>query len=243
MRWEGYEMSIKKISVFLGITAVIVVGIIIFILYSTRISSIVIEGNEHMSREQIFDLIGFSDESSMLDVLLHRANSIEDKSYISKLEIDYVNLRQVHIQVYEKDIIGYILYMGKYICIDANGYIVDYTDQPDNLRPKIMGVDLTTFSVNEPIDLPKKTVRLIDTIYRNSLAFEVPIEWIDFQFTAGSQVVLKKGGVDIRIGDGSDLEEKFNALKEVFKSLPSDKRGVLYAEDVSGNIVFKSYDE
>lgn len=235
-------MSLKKIFAFLLLGTCIIIGIIVLILYSTKIDSIVIEGNEHMSREQIFDLLGYNDDSSMLEVLLHRVNTVKDKSYISKMDIEYLNLRNVHIQVYEKDIIGYILYMGKYICIDANGYIVDYTDQPDDQRPKIMGVDLTTFSVEEPIDLPKKTVRLIDSIYRNSLAFEVPVEWIDFQFSAGTQIVLKKGNVDIRIGDGSNLEEKFNALKEIFKSLPSDKRGVLYAEDVSGNIVFKSYD-
>lgn len=235
-------MNIKKVFRLGVIGCIILVAVILFILYSTRINAIVIEGNEHMSREQILNLVGFDDESSMLDVLLHRVHTVRDKSYVSKLEVEYISLRQIHIQVYEKDIIGYILYMGKYICIDANGYIVDYTDTPDNLRPKIMGVDLTKFSIEQPIDLPNKTVRLIDSIYRNSLAFDVPIEWIDFQFSDGTQIVLKKGGVDIRIGNGSNLEEKFNALKEVFKSLPADKRGVLYAEDVSGNIVFKNYD-
>jgi len=209
---------------------------------STRIEPIQIEGNEHMTRDEILLLVGFNDQSSILDVLTHRVTTIKDKSYVSKLEVDYISLREIHIQVYEKDIIGYILYMGKYICIDANGYIVDYTETPDITKPKIMGLDLTTFSIDKPIEVSKKIVRTIDSIYRNSLAFEVPIDWIDFQYSNGSQIMLKKGGVDIRIGDGSDLEEKFNTLKEVFKSLPKDKEGILYADDVSGNIVFKSYD-
>jgi cell division protein FtsQ len=217
-------------------------GVSIFFMNTTQIAPIRVEGNEHMSREEIIELVGFNDQSTVLEVLMNRVTTIKNKSYVSKMEISYNSLRDIHIQVYEKDIIGYILYMGKYICIDANGYIVDYTDKPDNKRPKIIGLDLTTFSIDKPIDVSEKTVRMIDLIYRNSLSFEVPIEWIDFQFSNGNQIILKKGGVDIRIGDGANLEEKFNALKEVFKALPVDKKGVLYAEDVTGNIVFKSYD-
>lgn len=235
-------MSRRKTGILFVILLIMLVGICGFFMKSTKIEPITIEGNEHMSRDEILALVGFNDQSSVLDVLLNRVNTVKNKLYVSKLVVDYISLRQIHIQVYEKDIIGYILYMGKYICIDANGYIVDYTDTPDDKRPKIMGLDLTTFSIDKPIEVSNKIVRTIDSIYRNSLSFEVPIEWIDFQFLNGNQIILKKGGVDIRIGDGSDLEEKFNALKEVFKALPADKEGILYADDVSGNIVFKSYD-
>ncbi len=216
---------------------------VVFFMSVTRVETIDVIGNEYNTRSEILAMVGLSDESSMMDVFRHRVEFLEDISYVSRLEVEKVDLRHVVITVYEKDIIGYVDYMGKYLCVDSHGYIVDYTSEPDPLKPKIRGIDLTAFNINEPIDVSDRIVGSIDAIYRNSVAFQVPVEWIDFAYGQGSRITLSTGNVEIRIGDVSRIEEKFESIKEVLKVLPHEKKGILYVENVDDDIIFRETDE
>lgn len=235
----------SKMRLLVATIVMIVLGAmaVLFFLGTTIIDTLQVNGNQHMSRNEILELVDIYDSSSVLEVMINPISKIEDVSYVSVLEVEKKDLKNVVINVYEKDIIGYVDYMGKYICIDSRGYIVDYTDSPDPTKPKIKGIDLTTFSINEPIEVSEKIVLSIDTIYRNALSFEVPIEWIDFSYGQGNRITLKTGDIDIKIGDISRIEEKFSKIKESLKMLPENQAGILYVENVEDNIIFKKIEE
>jgi len=216
---------------------------VIFFMGTTIIDTLQVIGNEHMSRNEILELVDIYDYSSVLEVMINPITKIEDVYYISVLEVEKKDLKNVVIKVYEKDIIGYVEYMGKFICIDNSGYIVDYTDLPDPTKPKIKGIDLTTFSINKPMEVSEKIVISIDTIYRNARSLEVPIEWIDFSYGQGNRITLKTSNIVIKIGDITRIEEKFSKIKESLNMLSEDQVGILYIENVDDNIIFKKIEE
>lgn len=222
------------------IVLIVLVGVlVVFFMSTTIIDSLEVVGNDRMTRIDVMDKVGIYDTSSVLDVLLNPIVIIEDDGYISRVEVEKIDLKHVIIHVYEKEIIGYVEYMGKYICIDNSGFIVDYTDNPDPKKPTIYGVDLASFSIDEPIEVSDRIVKSIDTIYRNSISFEVPIDGIDFAFGQGSHILLQAGNIQIQIGDTTRIEEKFESIKEVLKVLPLSEEGVLIVENVDDDIIFK----
>ncbi len=232
----------NKISkIIIGIIMIIFIfAAVVFFMSTTIIDSVRVIGNEHNTRNEVLDMVGIYDTSSVLDVIMNRTKNIEDVKYVNRLEVDKSDYKNIIITVIEKEIIGYVEYMGKYICLDYRGYIVDYTDSPDESKPKIRGIDLTTFTVDEPLDVSNTIISSIDGVYRNAVAFDVPIEWIDFQYRQGSRIVVYSGGIEIRIGDISKIEEKFKAINEVMEVLPKDKKGILYVENMEDDIIFKS---
>lgn len=236
-------MSKMKLLIWTIVMIVLASMAVLFFMGTTIIDSLQVVGNEHMSRDEILELVDIYDSSSVLEVMINPINTIEDISYISVLEVEKKDLKNVVITVHEKDIIGYVDYMGKYICLDSSGYIVDYTDSPDAKKPKIKGIDLTTFNINEPMEVSEKIVLSIDTIYRNALSFEVPIEWIDFSYGQGNRITLKIRDIDIKIGDVSRIEEKFSRIKESLNMLPEGQAGILYVENLDDNIIFKKIEE
>ena len=131
-------------------------------------------------------------------------------------------------------------YMGKYICLDNRGYIVDYTDGPDEGKPVIKGIDLTSFKVDEPLEVSEEIILAIDAVYTNTQAFDVDIKWVDFQYGQGSRIYLHTDNLEIHIGDISRIEEKFEAIHEVVAVLPENKVGILFVEDIDDDIIFKS---
>lgn len=222
-------------SIMVMILVVLVVG---FFLSTTIINDIKVSGHEHYTRREILDIAELSDKDSVLDVLLHRKTVVENHGYINRLEVKKVDLKTVEIHVAEKEVVGYVEYMGQYICLDREGYIIDYTSDLDEGKPKIQGIELESFTIEEPLDVSKEVIDSIQAIYSSSQAFGVAVEWIDFKLKDGRDIALTVGNLDVRIGDTSKLDMKFELLSEILKELPSHKKGILYLEDVENDIIF-----
>lgn len=231
-----------RLLLLMGIV-VAVLAIVLYIMSQMTIKSITITGNVHNSREEILHMVGFDETSSVLHVLTHRKDMVRDISYVSRMEIDYIDFTTVHIKVYEKEIIGYVSYMGKYLCLDGSGYIVDYTQEPDGKKPQINGIDIERFTIDAPLEVDDSLVSAINMIYRNSQTFEVPIDEIRFVYGKSDQIILQYKLVEVRLGSTARIEEKFQIMKEVFSTMDKASEGILYLEDVDAPIVFRAKDE
>ncbi len=216
---------------------------VLYIMSQMSLKSITITGNVHNTREEILHMVGFDESSSVLYVLTHRKDEIKDISYVSRMDIEYVDFTTVKIKVYEKEIIGYVSYMGKYLCLDGSGYIVDYTNEPDGDKPQINGIDIERFSIDSPLEVDNQLLSAINMVYRNSKTFEVPIDEIRFVYGKSNQIILQHQSVEVRLGSTIKIEEKFQIMKEIFSTMDVAQEGVLYLEDVDAPIVFRAKDE
>ncbi len=218
---------------------IFLVFVILFFLSTTIIDSIKVSGNEHYSRAEILELTGLSDTDSVLDLLLNQTVTIENKGYIDRLEIVKKDLKHVEIIIKEKEIIGYVEFMGQYLCLDREGYIIDYTSALDEGKPMITGIELESFTTMEPLDVSQDIIKAIESIYSSTKAFDLPLEWIDFRYREASDIILMIRGLEVRIGDSSKMDAKSKAIAEILKVLPEDKTGTLYVEDIDHDIFFE----
>lgn len=222
--------------IFLGIVG----GIIIFYLNTTYLETLTVKGNRNHTRAEVLNHVGFNDTSTLWHIMTHRVYSIENKGYIDEIKVTYHDLRNVTIEVTEKEVIAYAKYMGKYLCIDAGGYIIDYTTTINQEKPKIKGVEINQFTLEEPFDVERQVLSAIGTIYRLSMTFDISIDWIDFKYSGGDEIVLVHNLKEIYLGDITRIEEKFEAMKEIFSVIPEYEPGVLHLEELDGNIIFQS---
>jgi cell division protein FtsQ len=229
----------RKIMIRIIVLFIVLIGILLGVAIKTPISSISVQGNTYYTREEIIRLLPYNEDSSVFDVMLNRVELIEDQGYISRMEIRYPDLTNINIHIYEKEIIGYVEYLGKYLCIDNNGYIVDYTNKPKE-QPIVKGIDVSEFTVYEPLDVDKSIVDAVYTIYRNMEAFDIPITSVDFSYGKDTEITLQCEKLAIYIGDVSRIEEKFQLMREIINTLPEGEQGILSIENVDQNIIFKS---
>ncbi|WZL82870.1 hypothetical protein QBE53_07105 [Vallitaleaceae bacterium 9-2] len=229
----------RKIMRRIIVISVILIGILVVVAIKTPIEAITIQGSTYYTREEIIALLPYNEQASVFDVMLNRVDRITDKGYISRMEISYPDLKNIKIQIYEKEIIGYVEYLGKYLCIDNNGYIVDYTDKPSE-KPIVKGIDISEFTIYEPLEVDKAIVDAVYTIYRNMEAFDIPVQSIDFSYGKDTQISLECGSLEVFIGDIARIEEKFQLMREIIHTLPEGESGFLSIENVDQNIIFKS---
>ncbi len=233
--------SLRLILTIVGL--VLIIFVIVFFLSTTIVESIYIRGNEHYTRQEILELTGLSDTDSVLDLLLNHNTIVENSGYIDKLEIIKKDLKNVEVIIKEKEIIGYVEFMGQYICLDREGYIIDYSSNVDEGKPMITGIELESFTAMEPLDVSPDIVKAIETIYSSAKAFNLPLEWIDFRYREASDIRLIIKGLDVHIGNVVKMDAKSKAIAEILKVLPEGKKGTLYVEDIEHDIFFESEED
>lgn len=229
----------KKIQI---VTLILILLIAFFSYYymnTKKIDQIILVGNIHNTDEEIYQMLGFNPDSTLLEVLMNRLRTIEDTLYVDKLKVRYQGLSKVEVEIVEKSIIGYFLHMGKYLCIDSNGFIIDYTERPDSDKAQIKGVLIDSFSIGKPLEVESKILRDIDTIHQNIMEYGIEIDSIDFNYGLGQDIILSKGQVDFLIGDTLRIEEKFEIMKEILQTLVENEGGIVDLTNLDGNIVLK----
>lgn len=232
-------MSTRKAVKIIILLIIVSFAATMILLNVLRVKKITIEGNVHNSRQEVLDMVGFDENSTIFQVLLKNVKKVENISYVALLEVEHIDLRTIRIRVYEKEIIGYVEYMGKYLCLDKKGYIVDYTAKTDPKVPIIQGIELKNFKLAEPIEVSDKVVQSIEAIYRTGLGFELLPDTVDFRFGQGNYITLRIGAIDVRLGDVSNIEKKFDVIKQVLQELPAETAGILYVENPEAKVIFK----
>lgn len=234
---DNSKSSIIKKTLLIIIILIILLGIIMII---TRINTIKVSGNKHYTKEEIFEIMGIDENSNVFDVLIF---NISDKHknypYIENIDIEYSSINSIHIIVEEKHIIGYIQYMGKYLCLDEDGYIIDYTNKVDENIPIINGIKINSFTLNEKAEIDSKTINAINIIEAILKEYNIIIDVIDFKYDADNKIVLYYNDIEIYIGNTDQIYEKIQMLSEILDTIPLDSKGTLDIRDLSRKILFK----
>ena len=105
---------------------VIIVCFVLFIRSYFRIEEIDVEGNTRETAEQIKDYIFEKDYESNTLIFYIKQKFADKKSipFVATYDVEIVNNKKVKIVVYEKDVVGYMQYMGSYIYFDKDGIVV-----------------------------------------------------------------------------------------------------------------------
>jgi cell division septal protein FtsQ len=211
----------------------VVVGLLAFFRTSFFcISDITVQGNSFVDEQEIVEYSGIDPGVNILRADIKDAiNNLLAHPYILRADVERKMPKSIEITVEERDLIGYLPYMGSYLLVDNERRVISATAQvPVEGLPVFKGIKVEDFQAMEILDIDNiqkfdKIIYISRCIGKNILQYapiEVNVEDLE-------DIVI---GLDdrfiLRVGDIEELDYKLGYSNIILEKL--------YPREVGGEI-------
>lgn len=225
----------KKLKIFLGIfTFVLLIGgSIVFTLTSPifNIKEIKILNNEQVSSETIISLSELKPDENIFKFSESRvANKIKENAYIEGVKIRRNIPSTVEIEVEERIPKYSVDYMGKYLYINNQGYLLEISEDSKGL-PIIYGSITSGEEItmgdrlnNEDLDILEDILKIMSSAIENGL--ENKITSIDITNKNDYIIYIEEQKKKVHLGDASNLSNKMLYILAIMEQ--EEKEGEIF---------------
>lgn len=230
MEKETKTKTVKKLIVVLAALAVLfILGLSFAGVF--RVRQVTVTGNAYYTKEEVVDLL--LDEGSLQNTLLvylrYKYQEHPEIPFIDDFEVTMDSWQSLKIRVYEKNMVGYVRYLGQDVYFDKDGIVVESSTQELEGIPQISGVTFDSLAIHQPLSVEDPTI--FDTILSiTKLLTKYDLDPDEIRFGAGGELFLQLGDVKVALGTGENLDEKISRLKQLEGDL-KDKSGTLHMEN------------
>ena len=227
---ETKTQTVKKLIVVLAALAVLfILGLSFAGVF--RVRQVTVTGNAYYTKEEVVDLL--LDEGSLQNTLLvylrYKYQEHPEIPFIDDFEVTMDSWQSLKIRVYEKNMVGYVRYLGQDVYFDKDGIVVESSTQELEGIPQISGVTFDSLAIHQPLSVEDPTI--FDTILSiTKLLTKYDLDPDEIRFGAGGELFLQLGDVKVALGTGENLDEKISRLKQLEGDL-KDKSGTLHMEN------------
>ena len=227
---ETKTKTVKKLIVVLAALAVLfILGLSFAGVF--RVRQVTVTGNAYYTKEEVVDLL--LDEGSLQNTLLvylrYKYQEHPEIPFIDDFEVTMDSWQSLKIRVYEKNMVGYVRYLGQDVYFDKDGIVVESSTQELEGIPQISGVTFDSLAIHQPLSVEDPTI--FDTILSiTKLLTKYDLDPDEIRFGAGGELFLQLGDVKVALGTGENLDEKISRLKRLEGDL-KDKSGTLHMEN------------
>ena len=227
---ETKTKTVKKLIVVLAALAVLfILGLSFAGVF--RVRQVTVTGNAYYTKEEVVDLL--LDEGSLQNTLLvylrYKYQEHPEIPFIDDFEVTMDSWQSLKIRVYEKNMVGYVRYLGQDVYFDKDGIVVESSTQELEGIPQISGVTFDSLAIHQPLSVEDPTI--FDTILSiTKLLTKCDLDPDEIRFGAGGELFLQLGDVKVALGTGENLDEKISRLKQLEGDL-KDKSGTLHMEN------------
>ena len=229
---ETKTKTVKKLIVVLAALAVLfILGLSFAGVF--RVRQVTVTGNAYYTKEEVVNLL--LDEGSLQNTLLvylrYKYQEHPEIPFIDDFEVTMDSWQSLKIRVYEKNMVGYVRYLGQDVYFDKDGIVVESSTQELEGIPQISGVTFDSLAIHQPLSVEDPTI--FDTILSiTKLLTKYDLDPDEIRFGAGGELFLQLGDVKVALGTGENLDEKISRLKQLEGNL-KDKSGTLHMENWS----------
>lgn len=226
----------KKINIWVPVAVVALAGIIagglLFCKFQFRIKEINITGSDKYTYEELYEYI-FKDRNDTNMLLFKRSHKKAPEikiPFIAKVNIELDWPGTLNITVYEKSMIGYVLYQGSYMYFDKDGVIVESSTELVEDIPKVNGLDYGSIVLYNTLDVTDKSVfPSIMNLKQYLDKYEIEVE--EIKVSEDTKFSIDIGEITVLLGhDDKDMSMKIFELSCMMKELEG-KRGTLDMEE------------
>ena len=227
---ETKTKTVKKLIVVLAVLAVLfILGLSFAGVF--RVRQVTVTGNAYYTKEEVVDLL--LDEGSLQNTLLvylrYKYQEHPEIPFIDDFEVTMDSWQSLKIRIYEKNMVGYVRYLGQDVYFDKDGIVVESSTQELEGIPQISGVTFDSLAIHQPLSVEDPTI--FDTILSiTKLLTKYDLDPDEIRFGAGGELFLQLGDVKVALGTGENLDEKISRLKQLEGDL-KDKSGTLHMEN------------
>lgn len=223
----------KTMLILLVTFIVIVICVFVFIQVLT-IKQVEIIGNEQYTEEEIKELIFDTPYAQNSLYLTWKYNHKADYQipFVDTIEVEMLSANKVRINIYEKDIVGCIEYLGSYMYFDKDGIIVESSKELIDDIPIISGLKFDYIILNQKLAVGNESI--FNTILNVTQMLDKHMIKPDkIYFNSGYEMTLYFENAKVYMGRDENTEEKIIKLKGIVPKL----------EGLSGVLHMEEYDE
>lgn len=227
---ETKKKTGKKFILAAAVLAVLAL-LLLILLGMCRIREVTVTGNDYYTKEEIADLIiqGAHQRNTIYLYLRYKYGKHQTIPFIDDFEVSIQSYDSITIRVYEKNIVGYVRYLGKNVYFDKDGIVVESSGEEMEGVPLISGLHFDRFAMYESLNV--ENTKVFDTILEiTQLLEKYDLILDEIRFGSTGELNLQLGEVRVMLGGGEHLEEKIARLKQLEPDL-LDKSGTLHMEN------------
>lgn len=226
------KRKLIKIPLIVLVVVVVVTLVIVFGLFHIRQIDVI--GNEFYSAQEIEKMVmsdSMAQNSLYLTWKYSKPEEAENLPFLSAVEVSMVNPYHVQIKVYEKMIVGYLMYSGSMVYFDKDGIVVEISqEQREGITP-YSGIAISQPVVSEKLPVADEKF-LEDIIEGARLISQSGLTPQEIHYDDKQEMILYFGGNRVLIGDTSYLEEKISNLKDMYPKMQElSETGTLHMEN------------
>lgn len=222
--------AFKVVLVVLGL--LVVLGIAGGVVVSkATITEVSVSGQSFYKAEEIEDLVLDStvSKNTIICYLQNRFGTHKDIPFVERYQIEIKDMHSVEIIVYEKNIIGYIDFMGSYMYIDRDGMVVDSSQEPLPGICEVEGIQFSKIVLHEQVETDNK--QAFQEVLTMTQIFEknnIKVKKISFDERNHVTVKIKK--ILVELGSSDNIDLKLAELADILPQLKGMK-GTLYLDE------------
>ncbi len=219
----------KKIPVKIILAAAVLTGTAVLLLFANffYIKEVTVVGNDHYSNKEIVEFVvgdGYRRNTIYL-YLNYKYRKHPDIPFVDDFEVSMNSLNSITIRVYEKNIVGYVRYLGKNVYFDKDGIVVESSDEEIEGVPMITGLYFDQLAIYQSLNVEDS--RIFDTILQiTQLLTKYSLDPDELHLGNLDDMYLQIGDVRVTLGSGDHMEEKIARIKQLEPDL-LDKSGTL----------------
>lgn len=232
-----------KTKVMLTFLLLIVAIVFIFVSGAFDIAEIIVEGNAHISTEQIISFSGVEKGTNIFAISKKVIKDrLKENSYINDVKIKRVLPNQIKLIVEEREV-EYVLHLANsYVYIGKKGYVLEISnDKPE--VPIILGLttDLSNIKPNDRLgeaDFGKinMIIKIMETARNNKM--ENLITKIDVSNEMNYTIYLDTEGKIAYLGNGTSLNDRFLYVKKLLEIRKGETGEILVDGDLNSEYVY-----
>lgn len=226
MKQENGRKIPKKVILTAAVLTAAVVLLLLFagIFY---IKEVTVVGNEHYSNEEIVDFVigeGYRRNTIYL-YLSCKYQKHPEIPFVDDFEVSMDSLDHITIRVYEKNIVGYVRYLGKNVYFDKDGIVVESSEKEIEGVPLISGLYFDQLAMYQSLKVEEPGI--FDTILEiTQLLTKYSLDPDELHLGNLNDMYLQIKDVRVTLGSGDHMEEKIARVKQLEPDL-LDKSGTL----------------
>lgn len=205
-----------------------------------RVDQVEVSGNSYYTEEEIQEMVIGEHNNSLYLFFMYEYLDGKEIPFIDSVEVSVVAPDHVKIRVYEKNIIGYVEYMGSNLYFDKDGTVVESSGQVLEGVPCIYGLSFDKLTLYQPLEVKNEEVfDVLLSMTKMMEKYELQPDAITLQ-KEGKEIILTFDNVRVNLGEGDHMDEKAARIKTLLSSL-ADKSGVLHMEEYTNESTHISF--
>lgn len=231
----------RRIKKFLFAVCIIII-LLVLIFLMNRIESVEVVGNQHYSEAEIKKLMinGKLEQNAWYLFWKYKYMKTDEIPFIDTTEVSITGRGKVKIQVYEKKIVAYVEYLGRYMYFDKDGIVVESSEQAMDDVPLVSGLEFKKIILYEK--LPVKKEKVFNSLLNlTQLLTKNKIHPDNIYYNENLEVTLYFGNVKVLLGKDENMNEKITRLSYLTSELEG-RNGTLHMEkfnEDTRNITFQ----